>query len=129
MLWLSEIFIGEQRRSIAHYENAARKARADTFAAVFSTISHGFKKAIQAVSDRYQARKRRRQATEDLSRLTDRLLADVGLTRVDLRQLEAGHWPQRRVEDAPLEGKIVRKLPAASANDDSAVQLDLKRAA
>ena len=82
-------------------ERHGRAIRAKTVAALFSLINDQIRNAIS----RYQERALQRRGLSQLSRLDDRLLKDVGLTRGDLMAVKLGHTslaelaPLRRADD------------------------------
>lgn len=75
------------RIDYAAAEQRGRAIRAKTVTALISLIKDRISNAIST----YKVRARQRRGLSELSRLDDRLLKDVGLTRGDLIAVERGH--------------------------------------
>ncbi|MBT8435324.1 MAG: DUF1127 domain-containing protein [Gammaproteobacteria bacterium] len=92
-------------------ERQGRRIRANTVAALISLIRGRISSAISNLGERAS----QRQALAQLSRLDDRLLRDIGLTRGDLVDVERGHTtlaelsPVHRTEDT--DKAVMRTVP------------------
>lgn len=101
----------------ATVEVGARRAQQAFLGRLTSRTVHGFVAVLTALPRRLAKVRARHRAYDYLMTLDDRLLADIGLSRqevrVELANAEAGIGPQPRVAEAPTPSSTVPTAPAA----------------
>ena len=99
---------GYNRLSI---ENKARLAQAEAIADAVIAVSNFVSKAAAALYAPVKAWRIQLRTREELDSLDDRALADIGLTRGDIRRVAAGLWvPENR------SAQIAFTVPVAASN-------------
>ena len=105
-------------------EHRGRAIRAKTVAALISLIKGQISNAIST----YKVRARQHRGLSELSRLDDRLLKDVGLTRGDLIAVELGHTTLAELAPQRLVGNVVETLNLTVPNQMNEQDQDINAA-
>jgi len=95
-------------------EQHGREIRAKTIATLFSKIKARLSNAVST----YRARALQRRGLAELSRLDDRLLTDIGLTRGDLVAVQLGHTDFNELAAQRRAGKVNQSLSLAVDEQD-----------
>lgn len=103
---------GGGRIDYAAAEQRGRAIRANTVAALISLIRGQISNAIST----YKERARQRRGLSELSRLDDRLLKDIGITRGDLVTVELGHTTLAELSPLHRTDKVTETLNLAVPN-------------
>jgi uncharacterized protein YjiS (DUF1127 family) len=109
------------RIDYAAAEHRGRTIRAKTVAAVLSLIKGQISNAIST----YKVRARQRRGLSQLSRLDNRLLKDIGLTRGDLIAVELGHATLEDLAPQHRAGNVVEALNLIVPNQMNEQDLDI----
>jgi uncharacterized protein YjiS (DUF1127 family) len=82
--------------------HTAHEIRAKTILALFASIKH----RIRQVISNYHVRANNRRAINEISKLSDRLLGDIGIERYELAQLRAGLITLEELDASRRPGQV-----------------------
>lgn len=90
---------------------AARMRQAEEVARLIHLVAQAIARPFRGLVARFQAWRSYREAYEELAGLTERELADIGLTKADIEQVAHGLWQPAARGEAPKP--VAEPKPAA----------------